>query len=211
MPLPSELIQTITIAKAAMWQHPAHQLLPVHRRAIYHAMGENEALSSLRVRGQLALLSAQYVLPIWLKARSSDHLPENTIKLGEDLWHRRVAAKTVDGQLGDAWKYFEQLAYTSVGSDNVFFAGFAAVKAVSEVLGRDQFKNTLIDEEATDQSLDPWSSDTAAHAAAAYGGPVWIAVSDISRRKDFWEWWLDVAVPAAWQACEGANNAALTE
>jgi hypothetical protein len=198
MPPTPELIEAVTIARTAMQEHPTHQLLPIYRRTIYEAMGA-------RVRGYLALITAEYVLPIWQKAQPTDHMPDRIIALGKDVWHQNTITKAVDRQLDADWAYLDELAVTPFGFTQAFLAGFAAVKALSEVLGGDQFQNVSINEITTDQGLDPWSSDTAAQAASAYSGPVWIANSDISLRKVFWEWWLDVAIPIAWQFVEEAR------
>jgi len=43
--------------------------------------------------------------------------------------------------------------------------------------------------------------DSSFFAAAAYaGGAVWDSDSDSLKRREFWEWWLNEAVPMAWDS-----------
>jgi len=81
----------------------------------------------------------------------------------------------------------------------------AALDAVENALGHPRFEfhgvDEVITEQATEDNIDPWSSDAARDAAAAFAGPVWEQPSsDREKRREFWSWWLREAVPAAWRA-----------
>lgn len=80
----------------------------------------------------------------------------------------------------------------------------AALDAVENALGHPRFEfdgvDEIITEQTTEDNIDPWSSDAARDAAAAYAGPVWEPSSDREKRREFWTWWLREAVPAAWRA-----------
>ncbi|OYD96307.1 hypothetical protein CDG76_05705 [Nostoc sp. 'Peltigera membranacea cyanobiont' 210A] len=62
-----------------------------------------------------------------------------------------------------------------------------------------------IDFNLTD-NRDTEGNDAAFFAACAYAnGAVWETISgksDSARRLEFWLWWLNVAIPSAWEAIE---------
>jgi hypothetical protein len=78
-----------------------------------------------------------------------------------------------------------------------FYANVTAHEALMEVLGRDPFKNVIIDVHTTDSDLDPWSSDTAHWAVAACSGQFGEPDFDIDECQAFWKWWLLEAIPIA--------------
>jgi hypothetical protein len=83
-------------------------------------------------------------------------------------------------------------------------AWLAANEALFEALGsyrisREPEPYEEIDEEA-DADIDPWSSDTARWAVNSYAGGGSDEDSNLAKRKEFWEWWLREAIPAAWKA-----------
>jgi hypothetical protein len=201
--LPIDLTGTITNARTQMLDHPEHQLLPKVRQGIYNAIRAKDAVRGSRTCGYLASVTARYVLPVWIEAMANDSTVENTIQMAEAVWLDRTTIEAADKKLERVWNYFEQLASTPFGYTNAFLAGFSAVKALAETLNRISFRDAILNTASTDRELDPWSSDTAKYAAAAFSGPVWVLLSDYSRRKTFWEWWLGSAIPAAWRAAHG--------
>jgi len=76
----------------------------------------------------------------------------------------------------------------------------AAVEALLVALGTERFGRS-INRYMTDAELDPFSTDSAAWAAAALAGPVWDRDSSDDKRKEFWEWWLSEAIEMAYQRC----------
>ena len=111
-----------------------------------------------------------------------------------------VDVETGQEEAGQAWERLDELGgETKIPeSGRVFFAGEAAVQALFEVLGDDPFEDIDIDEQITDEDLDPWCSDTAHWAVTAWAGWVEEPQSDRVRRREFWEWWLTRAVPEVW-------------
>jgi len=63
------------------------------------------------------------------------------------------------------------------------------------------FDPTRIDYAVSDGAVDPYQSDAAYFAAIACAhGSVRAPTADPTKRWEFWTWWLDEAVPAAWDA-----------
>jgi hypothetical protein len=80
----------------------------------------------------------------------------------------------------------------------------AAVAAVDTT--RDEYWAVAADEHLVlihpDVDLSEWHASFWASVAFAHGTP-WNLASDAARRQAFWEWWLDEAVPTAWEAIYG--------
>jgi hypothetical protein len=52
-----------------------------------------------------------------------------------------------------------------------------------------------------DDQVSPEEHDGSYMASVALaGGSPWTPGSDPARRREFWQWWLREAVPAAWRA-----------
>ena len=202
MLLPSQVQQAIDRAAEAMMLHPAHALHPLYRRDIYTAFGPTNEMRCRLSRGWLAVITARHVLPLWQQAQPNDDLPEHLLDIAKGVLQGIVAARTAESQAGEAWEWLEkrgQIGEALTLDSKAFYAAEAAVEALFEVSGREPFDEVIIDQSTTDSDLDPWCSDSALYAAAAYAGPVWDATSDSEKRREFWEWWLGEAVPTAWQ------------
>ena len=193
--LPSDLQQLIVQAQAVVRDHAQHELRPIFRLSIYHAI-----MATPSVYSQLAILTAYQVLPLWTRDCPAEPLAVQLLRLAEDIrlgiGDRSVAEQAVE----DAW---EQL--TRFGADDGrvskagFFAGVAAREALLAVLSRDPFDAVLIRETTTDDDLDPWSSDPPHWAARAWTSDQQNPEPHAAKQHTFWEWRLTEAIPQAWQ------------
>jgi hypothetical protein len=126
-------------------------------------------------------------------------MPNNLIDMAGKVMDNKLSVDLIQGEASKAWKYLEDLGVVEEGKTlgNAYYSGEAAVEALMEVLGKDPFKGITIDEKTTDPGLDPWCSDTALWAAAAFAGRVGDVNSDLEKRETFWNWWLGTAIPTA--------------
>lgn len=82
---------------------------------------------------------------------------------------------------------------------NPEFVIFAVLEALYCSLGICRFDSVIITIETRDTDFDIWSSDTARWAVLAYAGDELSGGVDLKRRKEFWQWWLNEAVPVAYK------------
>src|SRR5262249_39725233 len=133
--------------------------------------------------------------------RATDELPTRLIAIAEAVLAGTLPAPTARHEAENAWSYFEQL-YEQLPEDintSTYNAGFAAVIALIEVLGQTPFRSGVDRSEVSDDYLDPWHSDTAQWAAEAYAGVESDSMPDPDRRRHFWAWWCNEALPMAWE------------
>ncbi len=94
----------------------------------------------------------------------------------------------------------QQLGYDDSGM--AFTLGCAAVASLDTAIFDENFDPDEIDFNLTD-NRDTEANDVAFFAACAYAnGAVWETISgksDSAKRLEFWSWWLNVAVPSAWE------------
>jgi len=196
-----DLEEAIKRAYADMMAHPSHALIPVSRQAIYDLLDLSDPTQSRRSFRWLSIITARYVLPIWQTARFTDSTPKRALDMAEEIMNKKGLAPVVNVEADEVWHKMESLGATQEGKTigDAFYAGQAAVEALMEVSGKDPFKDIIIDRSFTDSDLDPWSSDTAHWAVAAYAGSSGKVNSGAVRRQEFWEWWLEHAIAEAFK------------
>ncbi|MGQ0602474.1 MAG: Imm5 family immunity protein [Anaerolineales bacterium] len=197
---PDILANALNNARKSMRAHPEYQLLPRHRRSIYDALKAPQFSGVSNLEGELALHTAQRVLPLYqdtIKDIFTDLRPEAMLDTAERVLLRKIDTHQGQNLARSIWLKLEQLATSDFGETTSFLVVLAAHSALLEALKRDPFSAVVIDEFDNDAQLDPWCSDTAKYAAAAYSGVVWIAQTSYARRQEFWEWWLEEAARVA--------------
>jgi hypothetical protein len=191
------LQQAVDLAYQAMTIHPTHELFPFRRRAIYHALCATEQGQAL---ARLAILSAQHVLPIWQNARPNDDMPIQLLDIAESMLARGENRMVAEIAAEEGSKWIDHLSDASgelAIEPQVLCAGQTVVASLYEAIGYDPFEDTLIGENDTDADVDPFCSDAAKWAVAAYAGPSWLPRSNLRKRREFWEWWLKKAIPTS--------------
>lgn len=191
------LQEILNRSHAQMVQHPQHALLPIYRRQIYDILNNEPTTRGLRVYEKLAILTAEYVLPLWQDAVLTDILPKLVLEAARQHLQGTLDLGSATQVAGNAWEKLERYGQVSTAaiSSQAFHAGQAAVEALFATLGRPPFDNVQLNEDDTDAALDPWCSDPALWAVTAYAGGVWDQQSDANKRREFWEWWLMEAIP----------------
>jgi hypothetical protein len=203
-PLPDDLTRALEEAKAGLVVHPHAELVLPKRKKIWAAMGpvvitkRNRAKMTpgLRRRTALAIVTAEHVLPIWERhwdSKDPHRMLEVVRAYVRDEMSWRDARDEQTRFLGALYN-----ANTDEISEDIFhfvYVGYAAVDAVATAL-----KDMDCEDDGTlDEDLDSW--DGSFWACSAYSGDFpWEARSDMGRRREFWEWYLDEAVPLAYTA-----------
>lgn len=199
MHIPVYLSEIIHNLNEEVLLHPTHALLPVYRQHIYGYL-RGHGRQGERVRAVLALQTAKHSFFLWEEAYSNDTYIRSVLVTAEDLLLGTVSLEKAKEKAGEAWEEVERLGMHSVTevAEHPWYAAEAVVIALQEVIGSNPLGAALIDSTVTDDDLDPWESDAAKWAAAAYAGRVTSACSNNSKRRDFWYWWLNTAIRDAW-------------
>jgi len=195
-----ELKQEIESCQTELRIYPERALIPVRRKAIYDLLNFGDPLHAKRTFKWLSIVTGRQTLPIWPQMWLDDYLPEHPINVVEGRMNNTVSIAMASIEADNAWKRIENLGVIDNDAliiERTFYVYVTAFEMLMEVLGRDPFKDVIIDEHDTDSDLDPWSSDTALWAAAAHAGRVGDPNSDLQKRQIFWEWWLMEAIPTA--------------
>ena len=75
------------------------------------------------------------------------------------------------------------------------YAGFSCWSAVGTVL----YDSMLETKETSEITIPPEKWDSSFYSALAISnGVIWAETGDVEARKNFWNWYLDTAVPDAW-------------
>jgi hypothetical protein len=203
-----ELKEARERALEAVRNDPEHDLSLGYRQAVWAALGPRNATGPVMHnaaharRAKLAILTARKVLPMLKRARLGTKTPERLLQ---------EAMKAIAGEV-DADKLRDRAARYRTELDNKLpamasiaplYAGYAAIKAAFTALDDEEFDPDNLDYEQSDASRDAYHLDTAYLASLAYaGGASDETESDPEKRLEFWEWWLNEAVPAAQKADE---------
>lgn len=198
MAISSQLQNLIQDALELVYRHPNHDLNLGYRHAIWAAFGDNGHLG----RTALALSTVRHVLPIW-KQKFNNDKPQQVISLAEKVISGDVNKAFAEEQSQHLWREMQQLGYEDSGM--AFTVGCAAVASLDTAIFDENFDPDEIDFNLTDDR-DTEGNDAAFFAAYAYAnGTVWETVSGKShsaKRLEFWSWWLNVAVPSAWETIQ---------
>ncbi len=199
MAIPSGLQNLIQEANTSLYRHPQHDLNLGYRHGIWAIFGDNGHVR----RTALALSTVRHVLPIWNQTFKNDDRPQQVLNLAEKVISGDISKAFAEKESQKFWREMQQLGYDDSGM--AFTVGCAAVASLDTAIFDENFDRHEIDFNLTDNQ-DIEGNDAAFFAACAYAnGAVWETISgksDSAKRLEFWSWWLNVAVPNAWEVME---------
>lgn len=178
-----------------------------------------------RVYGSLALISAKHVLPVWEDAIPAMLRFEDDFPIEQPFELLECCENVLELQPGSIGNALMLLGYyhgwlgvvaseqrDGIVSRSAEFAAKTIETALEAILGTRPFQDGI---NATSSNEVPtMSDDIAALACAAYCTiPISTAITqatipwkyvsdsqiDLQKRREFWEWWLIEAIPAAWE------------
>lgn len=214
--MPAELQSAVRDGHAAL-AADTHAVLPlVQRRKLWRSLGpvamDGEdvlAGDGLRRRVALAELTVRRVLSVWERAFPGDDRAASLLETARQYLSGEINADAARAASDHFWSRLDGLIARGVDPAAVY-VGYAAAKVRSLALN-DQYGIVPEDEEEAssatqrDEDLDPYMWDASFYASsAAAGGMPWEDGSSRERRNAFWRWYLDEAVPAAWDAVVAA-------
>ena len=143
----------------------------------------------------LESISAHKVQDIWKQYFASEQFPIEVLSIADSL--------IISG--GDTSHMEKLLAESKTALDNKFllgedyfqgvYAGFAMWAAARNVA----YGNEIDDEASSEMDLEPEEWDASFFASMAWaGGAVWEGeIADSDKRREFWTWFINEALPAA--------------
>jgi hypothetical protein len=203
-----QLEKLIDMAKAEVAKSPILGLSFKTRQGILRAMGpipkEGTLGPGLIRRARLCCAIVKPALPLW-EAHYDSKDPHKMIKLAE----RYLGGKGGRDELMEESTSFRGGLDTSDSpkKDVAFLVGRGSVRAAfvaayDEVLEPDEDAGFTREDLEDPQDPDYW--DCAFWIAGAQaGGMPWVNKFKKKNHGEFWRWYLDVAVPAAWASVAG--------
>lgn len=207
--LPEGLLHAVDQARRALAENPEDDLGLGFRLVIWCQLGprpdaELHPLNpGLRRRAELALLSAEHVLPLWITARPNDGTPRELLSLCRGYLQGQVGRDAVRAGIRRSLDLFDTETLSEAGYQLEHEVINAVGRALEWAVYDTPFDLDRVDLSLTEEDVDSEDYDSAVFAAFAVAGgfPREEGV-DNRKRREFWNWWLDVAVTRAWAAVE---------
>ena len=193
---------TIEECLAHLRAEPEGDLNPACRARIYESLGAlGDTVGRIR-RGTLARISAEKVVPIWTQEHENDSQLQQLLQLAERILLNEISRSVAEEEVHSVWGWLtsQGVAFSSGLSRGAYFACRSALMAVPVAWGQDEFAGAVVRADWTNADLNPWTTDAALCACAAYAGLPWHTGSDKTLRIRFWTWWLIEAVSLAWHS-----------
>ncbi len=205
MAISKELEQRIAEARENVESDLEGRLSLGARQRIWVAMGprarSHDSVSpniGLRRRTVLGVLSAQLVVEHWSSAVPGDNTPTELTVLARRLAEGQGNVDEVRERVSDFWTRLDALAPNVPAA--AYFAGAAAARTVIVAMHDEYFEPGKIDRSGNDREgelPDEWDSALLASASYCAEGHL-SAAQSAARRRQFWEWYLTMAVPTAY-------------
>jgi immunity protein Imm5 of predicted polymorphic toxin system len=199
--LPEDIAARVDRAHKVLESRPDGRLPLPERRAIRELFGpwqaepDADALPGLRRRYALSRASAEHVLPVWKAEAPDDEKPERMLALADAVLERRVDARTAIDESQRVSVEIGDLAGDGQISQSANAAGQAACTTVVAAAAGDYGEDVPPDTDDNDLEPDEWEAEfEASFAVTDYPN------QDPEDLRAYWRWYLDEAVPAAWQS-----------
>ncbi len=204
--MPGSLIAAIELCKSSLAGEENSDLKLGCRQLIWSELGPRldsrdfPRNPGLRRRVHLAMLATEKVLPIWSASAEEGSLPQEILAGVHAYLDCRCDYEDLKEFIRQGERYFDREVNSEQGYRVALEVLNAALNTARFALFDAPFDAAHLDP-TSDDVVDPEEIDPAVYAAGAFsGGGEWNPESDPLRRRAFWEWYLDEAVPAAWSA-----------
>lgn len=202
--LPPPLQRAVHDAASALEAAPPGHLSLRHRRRIWEALGElggtHRPTPGHRRRAMLDLLTVEHVKPVWDEAYPGDPAVDEVLDAA-----RRALSEGPPHDEGLELASRADIEFVDRPDDDVGFGpgyvGQGACAALMTAIGDKSYNNVPLDADDEDLDVDDWDASFFGELAAG-GEPDDPAVGP-GPRREFWRWYLDEAVPAAWTSAPG--------
>jgi hypothetical protein len=216
----AELRQLIGNCLEEVAKSSSHSLAPISRRAIYEYL-RSKAANHDRARAYLDYLSVLKIRPLiddyhdYIHEYDVDRNISLIQSLIEGSGSREKGLAMADNLSDKLMREIDESS-EEMGDEfggelvnrdfNPEFIPFAILEALYCSCGVYRFDDVIVRDNMRDTEFDVWSSDTARWAMLAYCGDELSGVSNLKRRREFWLWWLNEAVPVAYEYYSAGND-----
>ena len=196
--LPADLRRVLGQAEEALDASEPGELPLPERRRIWDELGqgpEDRGSPGHRRRTILDLIAVEHVKPLWDRAYPSDGTVQELLDAARQVLDGRQPAEWADELHSRRWVEITD----RMGEDHQFVAGYvgtAACCALSTAAHDKSYANLPADTDDYEIDSEDWDTSFLAAMAAA-GGEVGDPHASEARRREFWQWYLREAVPAA--------------
>jgi Immunity protein Imm5 len=228
MAIPRLAQLAITEAAAHVQRHPEYQLNREHYCALLQSFGPLIDLSGqqsyfktrcvpsspgFRAYGQLALLTAKHVLPIWEQASNQlclcqaafpydIEMPHHMLALAQAVLDQRIDPHIVAAQLGNEL-YYDMAGLVLSVTYPAFHAAEAAYDASHIVLGGSSQWGEMTNAACKAASVVDCNEVGVWYASTGPSShPSAMLYHNRDAERAFWEWWLWEAIPTVWTTNE---------
>ena len=172
--------------------------LPSYQRKKIYSLFDSDANSNLGhiKRAKLELLCAWKTLHIWENCPFTDHLARELLEISEQCLQEKMTTVELSHKSDSFYFVVDDLIIQGEEYLDAAYAGFACAAAVNAVLYDIDLDLVGI----PDQDKEPEDWLACANACDAFSSTKsWkIEESNATKRTEFWQWFLNDAVPLVW-------------
>ena len=208
MRITQELADAIAAARVSLSRNADGELLPHARVHLLAALGPHQEIEGVpigpgwRRRTHLGVITVRHLLPIWRLAYPTDPGPERMLDLASRVLQGQADRAAAGAESNEYWNRLAESGEEWGGGEAPAVEPIAVGMAAARVVQTARLDYDLlpVDPDETDRDRDPDTWDESCLGALAYaGGGAWQAKSSPARRREYWQWFLDQAVPAAYE------------
>lgn len=184
----------IILAQEALNKNPNFDLPLGHRQNIWNELGpqSSKMTPAHKHRTNLAILTAEHVLPIWTEEKPNDDTLKQILELASKVRDGEIKVSVAEKKFDDYWEWLSKITLTAKSAS--IFVAYAVVKALQTAIQDEIYDPEDINLETLDSKFIE-DNDTSFFAAGAYANGLTWRISlplspDVNKRKEFWEWWL---------------------
>lgn len=179
----------------AVEKDPEHNLPLGYRHAILSNLSEDKEQGKKK-QVKLGIMTAEKALPTWEKIIKED-IPQKALEAAKKASEGKISSNEADKLADRYWTDLDNFMYDHqelANRDGLgFYAGPAAVKALSRAANGGFEYPEEVDLSETDKDQDPYTTELEYYTCLALTGNG--DKVDKAKRKEFWEWWLKEAIP----------------
>ena len=225
--LPLQLSASINRASEKLRKDSHYSLLPKDRLLLYRHVQEQNAAAYKTFQTWLAIITTKSVLPLWEISASNDDLFQQLLNVSEALAQNTITLEQAYEQQNYFYHlvgsdYYGDLSTDGYHALNTAYTCYCTALGGKpfEEISAEQIEQGFPDEIVSSSRADAASSAVLAYSGRAYDDSVLENVTfigekipsllnaykmtynpkfSLSKRLEFWEWWLMEAMPQAWE------------
>jgi len=197
-----DLARAVSLAADVLRSDQDGDLPLGYRQLIWSKMGPKlkkggPATIGYTRRVTLAIATVRKVLPLWEHIAPDDPLPNQALEAAARVSRGNASERT------QAWAVYRDLFRNTDSLFALYGYGqgvaLAATFALRTAIKDEDFDLRRIDLALTDKMKSGEEKDCTYCAAMAYAdGRPGVEGASVEKRREFWTWWLEEAVPFAW-------------